>query len=50
MWGWIGIGVLYAVVMGLFHWSGGIGAAADAIQRWGHASADRRREARSVSS
>jgi hypothetical protein len=43
MWGWIGIVVLYVLGMGFFHWLGGIGAAAEAIQRWGHATAERRR-------
>ena len=41
--GWLVIGVLYLAGIGFFHWLGGIGAAADALQRWGHASAERRR-------
>jgi hypothetical protein len=48
MWGWIWIVALYILSIGLFRWLGGIGAAADAIQRWGHAVGERRR--RSVSS
>jgi hypothetical protein len=47
MWGWIGIAVLYVLGMGFFHWLGGIGAAAEAIQRWGHATAERKRRASS---
>jgi hypothetical protein len=43
MWGWILIAFLYVLGIGFFHWLGGIGAAADAIQRWGHTAADRRR-------
>jgi hypothetical protein len=43
MMGWIVIVVLYVVGIGFFRRLGGIGAAADAIQRWGHASAERRR-------
>ncbi len=43
MWGWIGIAALYVLGMGCFHWLGGISAAANAIQRWGHATAERRR-------
>jgi hypothetical protein len=49
MWGWVWIGVLYVLGMGLFHWLGGIGAAANAIQRWGHASDQRRSRTRSLS-
>jgi hypothetical protein len=45
MWGWIWVGVLYVLGMGFFHWLGGIGAAANAIQRWGHATGERRRRA-----
>lgn len=47
MWGWIGIAVLYVLGMGFFRWLGGIGSAASAIQRWGQASAARRRQAAS---
>lgn len=47
--GWIWIAVLYMLGMGLFHWLGGIGAAADAIKRWGHASGVRRRRTSSSS-
>ena len=43
MWESIGIAVLYMLGMGFFHWLGGIGAAAEAIQRWGHAPAERPR-------
>jgi len=43
MWSWIGIAVLYVLGMSFFRWLGGIGAAADAIERWGHATAERRR-------
>jgi hypothetical protein len=43
MWSWIGIAVLYLLGMGFFRWLGGISAAADAISRWGHATAERRR-------
>jgi hypothetical protein len=49
MWGWILIGVLYVLGMGFFHWLGGIGAAADAIRRWGHSSAEQRRRTASPS-
>jgi hypothetical protein len=45
MWGWILAGVLYVFSIGLFRWLGGIGAAASAIQRWGHATGERRRRA-----
>jgi hypothetical protein len=48
MWGWVWIVVLYLVSIGLLRWLGGVSAAADAIQRWGHAAAERRR--RSISS
>jgi len=43
MWGWVGIAVLYVLGMSFFRWLGGIGAAADAFQRWGHSTAVRRR-------
>jgi len=49
MWGWLGIAVLYVLGMGFFHWLGGIGAAADAIERWGHSVGERRRQAHSPS-
>jgi hypothetical protein len=49
MWGWIWVVVLYVLGIGFFHWLGGIGAAADAIQRWGHSTAKRRRRTRSLS-
>jgi hypothetical protein len=41
MWGWIWIAVLYVLGMSFFRWLGGLGAAASAIQRWGHATAER---------
>jgi hypothetical protein len=41
--------VLYVLGLGFFRWLGGIGAAADAIERWGHAAAERRRRAPSSS-
>jgi len=43
MWSWIGIAVLYVLGMSFFRWLGGIGAAADAIERWGRATGKRRR-------
>jgi hypothetical protein len=43
MWGWIGIAALYVLGMGLFHWLGGLGAAAEGIRSWGRATAERRR-------
>jgi hypothetical protein len=45
---WIVVGVLYGFGIGFFHLLGGIGAAGDAIRRWGEASA-RRRTARASS-
>jgi hypothetical protein len=50
MWRWIGIAVLYVLGMGFFRWLGGIGAAADAITRWGRASGVRRRRTPSSNS
>ena len=38
MWSWIVIGVLYVLVLGGYRLLGGIGAAADALRQWGHAS------------
>jgi hypothetical protein len=49
MLGWILIGVLYVLGMGFFHWLGGIAAAGEAIQRWGHATAERSRRTSSPS-
>jgi hypothetical protein len=43
MWAWILIAALYVLGIGFFRWLGGIGAAADAIQRWGQTTAERRR-------
>jgi hypothetical protein len=39
MWSWIVIGVLYVLVIGGYRMLGGIGAAAEALRTWGHASA-----------
>ncbi|HZT16049.1 MAG TPA: hypothetical protein VFA19_08880 [Gaiellaceae bacterium] len=50
MWGWLWVAALYVAGMGLFRWLGGIGAAADAIRRWGHASGERHRRRASSSS
>jgi hypothetical protein len=47
MWQWIWIVAVYLLSISLFRWLGGIGAAADAIQRWGNTVGARRR--RSVS-
>jgi hypothetical protein len=47
---WIGIGALYVLGMGLLWWLGGISSAADAISRWGSATAERRRGAVTSSS
>jgi hypothetical protein len=49
MWSWIWAIALYLLSIGLFRWLGGVGAAASAIQRWGHATGERRRRARSLS-
>lgn len=49
MWGWVVIAFFYVLGMGLFRWLGGIAAAADAIQRWGHSVGERRRRAHSPS-
>jgi hypothetical protein len=43
MLGWIWVIALYVLGMSVFRWLGGLGAAATAIQRWGHATAERRR-------
>jgi hypothetical protein len=40
---WLGIGALYLIGIGFFHWIGGVAAASDAIAQWGHATAERRR-------
>ena len=40
MWSWIGVGVLYGLVIGGFRMLGGIGAAADALREWGRASSN----------
>jgi hypothetical protein len=42
MWTWIWIIAVYLLSISLFRWLGGIGAAADAIQRWGHSVGERR--------
>jgi hypothetical protein len=39
MWGWIAVVALYAVGMGFFHVLGGLRAAGEALERWGHATA-----------
>jgi hypothetical protein len=44
MWSWIGIVSLYLFAIGGFRWLGGIGAAADAIEGWGRATIERRRD------
>jgi hypothetical protein len=38
MWEWIVVLVLYGLGMGFFHVLGGLGAAAEALERWGRAS------------
>ena len=43
MWSWIEIALLYLLGMGFFCWLGGISSAADALSRWGRATAERRR-------
>jgi hypothetical protein len=50
MWGWVWIAVLYVLGIGFFRWLGGVGAAAEAIERWGRSTAERRRRAASPSS
>jgi hypothetical protein len=40
---WIEIVLLYVLGMGLLGWLGGISSAADAIERWGRETAERRR-------
>jgi hypothetical protein len=37
---WIEIAALYLVGMGVLCWLGGVSAAADALSRWGRASAE----------
>jgi hypothetical protein len=41
--GWLVIGLLYLLSIGLFRWLGGVAAAGDAISRWGRSTAQRRR-------
>jgi hypothetical protein len=43
MMNWIEIALLYVVGMGVLCWLGGISSAADAISRWGRATAEHRR-------
>ena len=43
MMNWIEIALLYVLGMGLLWWLGGISSAADAISRWGRATAEHRR-------
>lgn len=50
MWDWIVIGVLYMLGVGFFRLLGGFGAAAEALQRWGRASASVREDRVSPSS
>jgi hypothetical protein len=47
---WIVAAVLYLIGIGFFRWLGGIGAAAEAFRRWGHASAAKRKAGGSPSS
>ena len=47
---WIVIGLLYVLSISLFRWLGGVGAAGDAIARWGRATAEKRRRKLSPSS
>jgi hypothetical protein len=49
MWSWLIIVALYVLGMGFFQWLGGIGAASDAIQRWGQSVGERRRQGHSPS-
>jgi hypothetical protein len=50
MWSWIWIVALYLLAIGGFRWLGGIGAAGEAIERWGRATAERWRRAPSPGS
>jgi hypothetical protein len=43
VWSWLWIGALYVLGIGLFRVLGGVNAAGQALQRWGHASGERRR-------
>jgi hypothetical protein len=45
MWSWLLIGALYVLGIGFFRWLGGVGAAGDAISRWGRETAERKRAA-----
>jgi hypothetical protein len=47
---WLGIGALYVLGIGFFHWLGGVGAASDAIAQWGHATAERWRRSHATPS
>ncbi|MGH2933396.1 MAG: hypothetical protein ACRDL2_02630 [Gaiellaceae bacterium] len=49
MWSWLLIAALYVAGMSFFLWLGGLGAAADAFERWGHAVGERRRRTASPS-
>jgi hypothetical protein len=42
MWGWIAVLVLYVLGMGFFHVLGGLNAAAEAFERWGRTSSNKR--------
>jgi len=46
---WIGIGALYLFGIGFFRLLGGVGAANQALQRWGEATARRRYPGRTSS-
>jgi hypothetical protein len=50
MWQWIIVIALYVVGMGFFHVLGGLGAAAETLKRWGHASSTIRSSPASSSS
>ena len=49
-WSWIEVVALYLLGMGFLCWLGGISSAADAISRWGRATAESRRGAVTSSS
>jgi hypothetical protein len=44
MWSWIVVVALYLFGIGFFHVLGGVGAACEALQRWGEVTAERRRK------
>ncbi len=43
MWNWIMVGSLYLLGMGIFSLLGGLGAAGEALQRWGESVAHHKR-------